>query len=260
MSFWEKFDVVGQRICHRQIGPLRLWAEKRGDEWLLAWSRAPEDKESLVEKTLERVDDPDLEWHRWVLPSKDRYMRLSPMMPDRPVVVKPESEIRISAGAEALFFVAIPVCLRIYAGHAEEALVCEVPTVVMSNTWFGPPHEGELCYSLRTSARRTLEGMPRRAHQAMCPVHISNTAAHDLEFTRLCIQMGHLSVYRGDAQMWTEKVHVQFRGVDQVSQIRYESSAPAFDNARQQIGQPRDKGTRHFARKSFDTFRFLGGE
>lgn len=254
MEIWNTCIIESDKYYNYQVGPLKIWLQKRKNEWLIAWYRDIEDKESLLANAFKTLEDSSLEWHRWVLGKNTKTVILKPIMPDRAVVVKPESELRITPGADALFYVFIPIWIQIVV---EDAILCELPTIILSNTWFGEPHDGELCYSLLTSARRSLDGITRRAHQAICPVYIKNTATEELEFKRLCIQVRHLGIFEGQQQMWTNKIHVQFRGDDKESSIKFEDTPQKIEKKLSMIGQPRKKATKSFVKKSFDTFKFL---
>jgi hypothetical protein len=256
---WEKVTVEPGAVYRRQVGALTLWVRQEGDEWQVAWEYGDDDSVEFVEDTDEALPE-GVEWHRWVVKGTATAFRLEPAMPDRPVVVRPESELRIGVGAEALFFVLLPIWVRVVvvAGKVEHLLV-ELPTMVLSNTWFGQPHDGELCYSLRTSARRSLAGVPPRPNRAASPVYVENAAPTELTFTRLSIHVGYLNVYGGDNFMWTNALHVRFRGVEQVSQIRYETKPPGFEGTKGLVGKARENAPRGLMRKSFDTFRLFSG-
>ena len=257
MSMWEEFKVEEGNYYLRQIGPLRLWIQKQFDEWIVGWKYESEETNSISEQVLDTIEENDITWHRRVVKQKQDSIKLIPVMPDRAVVVKPESELKITREADATFFVRIPVWLKVCSRANYSETLYEIPSIVLSNTWFGEPYDGELCYSLTTSARRSLEGLEPRAYQVICPIHIKNTVSEDLIFKRLCIQVSHLSIYQSDDEMWTNKIHVQFRGEGKESSIKFEDSAPKTDKKLTLVGQPRKKITKSFARKSFDTFKLF---
>lgn len=257
MSIWKEFKVEEGNYYFRQIGPLHLWIQKQFDEWFVGWKYESEEMESISEQVHDSVKDDDITWHRKVVKQKHDTIKLVPTMPDKAVVVKPESELKISKDANATFFIRIPVWLQVCMGSNYSEIVYEIPSVVLSNTWFGEPHHGELCYSLKTSARRSLEGLETHPHQAICPIYIKNRVSEDLIFKRLCVQVSHVSIYQCNGEMWTNKVHVQFRGTDKESSIKFEDTPPKIDKKLVMVGQPRKKVTKSFVRKSFDTFRLF---
>ena len=257
MNIWEAFTVE-ESVCYfRKIGPVRLWIRKQLDEWNIGWDYVSTNTHGISEQTLDTVNDTDIGWHRKVVRKNQNTVKLVPVMPDRPVVVKPESELKIVKNAGATFFVRIPLWLKVVTRANSLETLYEIPTVVLSNTWFGEPDDGELCYSMKTFARRSLTGVEPQPHLAICPIHIKNNADVDLIFKRLCIQVNHLGIYQSGSEMWANPLSVQFRGEDKESSVKYEDSAPKTDKEVTLIGQPRKKHVRGFARKSFDTFKFL---
>lgn len=68
---------------------------------------------------------------------------LSPVTPDRSVVVCPESVLKIESGARTLFYVLLPVWITVSVGSQKKHPLDEFPGKVLSDTWFGEPHEGE---------------------------------------------------------------------------------------------------------------------
>lgn len=257
MNIWGNFEVSDDSYHFRQIGPLKFWVRNKNNEWLIAHDRFPEEKESLASEVLKEGDE-SISWKRFIISDKERVIYLSPVTPGRAIVVKPESELKISSGSEALFFLLFPAKIKISVG-TKKNVITELSSQILSNTWFGEPDSGELCYSLKTSARRTIEGLTPRPHQVVCPVYIKNNSQSDLNFKRLCIRTEYLSIYQGENWLWSNKVHVSFRGDNHVSKIKYNSSVPDFEKIHGLLSPPRSKPVKDFSLKSFDTFKFLTG-
>ena len=158
-----------------------------------------------------------------------------------------------------MFYVTIPVWVRVAVGEHAQVTLCEEPTVILSHSWFGAPTAGELCYSLRTSARRTLDTLGRRPHGAVCPVRVQNDAATQLDFQRLCVQTNHLKIYAGRDHMWTNEVKVTYKGEDTPSQIDFAQRSPTGDDVGELITEARAPLTRGFVQKGFDTLKSFTG-
>src|SRR4030042_284400 len=114
-------------------------------------------------------------------------VRRVPCLPDRAVVIRPRYHLNVPRGKEVLFFVSLPVWARVLVGESE--MLCELPTVVLNNTWLGDPITGELCYSLKTKVLRQIDMVEQHAHLAVCPVLIRNKAFADLDLQRICIRV-----------------------------------------------------------------------
>ena len=60
------------------------------------------------------------------------------------MVVRPEMPFTILPGDRVQFFVRIPLWVRLVAAGHGESVWCDVPTRILSKTWFGAPEAGEL--------------------------------------------------------------------------------------------------------------------
>lgn len=195
-DLWQTYAMeVGQ---HRQwpIGDAVFHVRREPDEWQVA--RQPTD------------DDGEPPWKRWPADASWSDVVLAPAMPDRPVVARPESPVQLAPGCEARFFVSIPLWVRFTVAGVEPALaLLDAPAVVLSSIWFGEPTEGELCYSLKTRARRCdTQDSAENPHRAVCPVRMINETEAAVEFQRVCLQGKHLNIYRGATHLWTDAVDV----------------------------------------------------
>ena len=261
---WEPKPLAGESWYHARIGPLDLWVRRSPEDWYVAYELEPGRDQAEVPpaplhpaQTKARVDR--LTWNRWVAGEEAARVRLVPCMPDRAVVIRPRYPLNVPRGKEVLFFVSLPVWARVLVGEQQSTTLCELPTVVLSNTWFGDPTSGELCYSLKTKVLRQLDMVENRAHMAVCPVLIRNQAFADLDFQRICIRVEYLSLYRGETRLWTNQVEVQFHGEDLNSTIITGRGAPDFERTAERICVAREPTERSLLKKSFFFLKALTG-
>ena len=249
MEIWQPSRLEPETIYRWAIGPLLLWLRSVGDELHLATQRGDELEHAGRTILLEPADDPPeaLEWTRWVtqVETPGAEIQVLPIMPDRPAVARPDSPVRLPVGSTALFFLSIPVFVRLIsldpavAGEAGVTLT-EMPSVVLSNIWFGEPTGGELCYSLKTTARRRVEDTVTRPHRAVCPVFVRNDAKEELLIQRLRVQLTHLTVFDAGSRLWTNRVNVAYRGERDGAEITIAPGAPEQAEGRAVVvGQPR---------------------
>jgi hypothetical protein len=259
-SLWDPVHLDFEHPRVWQLGPLKFWVRNDRDEWRLGVARFPDDRRTRLCAVRDTPPE-DIEWSRWVVGENCVALRLSPLLPDYPIVVRPESQLGILPGNKALFFVLLPIWIQVNAVEKDGRVqpLCELPTFVSSKTWFGDPLSGELAYSLKTLARKAIEPGEPGVHQASCPVYINNTASVDLIFTRLCIRVSHLSLFEDADHLWTNEVYVGYRGKESISQIRYFDKPPSYGGKKVPVGTPRKKIGKSFAQKSFDTFKFFAG-
>lgn len=239
-----------------EAGSLQAWALHSLHEWRLATVRQ-EEKAAIRTSPDEPLPDRP-SWKRWAFSDENAEISAVPAMPDKPLVVRPDSPIRIPRGNQVTFFVSVPIWLRFYVGTGKKrVMLTEEPTVVLSKTWFGDPTIGELCYALRTGASRTLDGIKLGAHRCVCPILIKNSSDHELDFEKLCIRTPHVNIFQGDTRLWSEEIRVSFRGKDQGSEISFSSSPPSFERVGEKAGEAREIAPKSFIRRSFDSLMML---
>lgn len=259
MTVWEKMTLEANATLRQDVGPLRLWIRRDGDEWHIAAERDPRGASAADEG--EARGDPDvptegLEWRRWVVGEKTDTVLLKPAMPDRPIVVRPEYPVRLPPKHHALFYVSIPIWVQVTVDNTD-LMLCEEPALPLSNTWFGDYAAGKLCYSLTTRARRSVEAADERPHRARCPVMVANQAQTELDFQRLCIHVSHLRIENRNNQLWTNQVNVTFRGEDEASRIEYAKEPAQAGGSDVLLAEPRTPLAGSIMRWSFGGLRFL---
>lgn len=250
-DFWAAQTLERGETRLWEAGHLRLWARHEQHEWRVTGDRNDQERDSLK---ITRGEPPPAgaSWKRWAFKNEYDGISASPAMPDKPVVVRPDSPIRIPPGNEVTFFVSIPVFLQLHLGPKKNLFIHEEPSVVLSKTWFGSPAQGELCYALRTGASRDLDGIKKGPHRAICPILIKNNSPEDLNFEKLCIRAMHVNIYRGARRLWTEEIRVSFRGESQISEISFSKDPPAFEQLGEVLGVAREPAPNgSFLRKSF---------
>lgn len=254
-SFWGPVEIEKVECRLWQYGGLNVWVRLAGDEWYVAMEAGIERENQLEIVSGETVAAPEgAQWERWLGKGVERIVRLSPLMPDRAVVVRPEMPLHIAYGQQEMFFVIIPLWIRVAAGKSKPITLCERPSQILSNTWFGDPTRGELCYSLNTSARIIIEESGSKLLTAVCPVSISNKHKEPLNFERLCVRTEHLSIYESAKGLITNEVRVTYQGEEQMSRIKYGKKPPSMASGGRKVAEPRKPVENNLIRKSFSTF------
>jgi len=237
-QIWTAIEMgKGQHLGWR-IGPLQVWVERGEMEWRTRVQYGEEGP-------LERIDgDPgEGEWQRWAAPLTGAAsgIRLEPCMPDRPLIVRPAAPTKVLVGQHVKFYIGVPIAVRLVVklGAAEVPLF-EVPTVRLSNSWFGEPTDGEPCYALRTRARTTIEELEDSPHRARCTVHVHNDSREAMDFQRLCLRVSHLAIYEGGGQLWTNAAMVDYRGESELGRVNYDSRPPDAAGAGTPLGVARE--------------------
>ena len=259
---WGEHKFTSDEIVEISIGTLRLWWQLRDSELWLAYKHIGENSnaDSAEKKEEDNKGIPeDLDWLRWSIGKHECKFRVSPVLPDRPVIVKPEASFRLIKGSSSRIFVRIPVWLRIENMDKPDKPIIEIPTVVLSDTWFGSFTGGELCYWISSSARSQVEADPERNYLTICPIKITNGSDEDLVVEKICIRAAGLSLFFEGNQLWSDEVSLTYRGTDNVSRINFSGKSPDECNNAQIISQPRQPVHRGLVAKSFATLKELPG-
>lgn len=249
MEVWQTATVESERLHRWALGPLELLVRRVGDELHLAVERGEQMQVVPLEPRPADAPEPTAEpvdWTRWVVDPRGKAgdalsLEFQPVMPDRPVIARPESALRVPAGAAALFYVSIPVWVRLISQADRAMTLCEIPSMVLSNIWFGEPTAGELCYSLSTTARRRVDQSPSQPHRALCPLHLRNEAAEELHVQRIRVPVVNLTLFDDGDRMWTNRVDVVHQGGDAGSAIEVVPGPPEGAGAEAEaIGEARE--------------------
>ena len=259
MKLWEPVFLERDIEYYWRIGPLSFWMRHSEDEWLVASESQSTDADSEeVEVSAKRNKPEGLEWTRFVFSEESGTVQLVPALQDKAIVVGSEMEVKILPGNRALFFVSIPVWTRVLVGEKKKSCtLTEIPTVKLSNTWFGDPMTGELGYSLTTRARRTIDDSAISIYRAICPVTMKNSSPSALDFQKLCIHVEHLKVYKGKQRLWTNEVRITYVGEAQPSRIELSDKKPNFEEGCTLLCGERIPVNKSILKKSVSIFKYF---
>lgn len=235
---------------HMALGSLDVWIKWKAGEWEVAHRHdIAQEERALVWDEAERPGDVVPE--RWITGNESPELLIRPLMPERPVVVRPESPVRLLPGLSTDFYVGIPLWFSLRIGDAKrENTLCEIPAVRLSNSWFGTPVEGELCYAMRTRAYREPDALSSRMHRCICPLQVRNVSDTVLSFERVCIRCQHLHIYAGADRLWSNTIRMSYRGEDVWNRVVYAGSAPDVSGTTHIVSEPRKPISRGFLQKS----------
>ena len=241
-SLWDKHECVVGRFYTCAIAQLRLWLARNSQGWSVA---ALHETESVFEPFHEAAEPEGVEWLRFVTPSETTTVQFVPVLPDRPVVSRPEARIEIAPRHKGRFFVTIPVWVRVQVDLPHHVPLCEFPTRVLSKTWFGhPSEEGEICYALTTRARQELAELTDVEGRAICPLLLENNTHEALAFAQLLLSVRHMSVYQtGDGKLWTNECRLGYTGSFLPASLTFGRTAPDQAKNSRLVSGPREAPT-----------------
>lgn len=241
---WGRHTVPADDEACLRLGPLELRFLRRSDELRLSWHREGE------------VEEVPRRWSRWAPgESWSGEIELAPAFPDRLVVVKPEEEFRLMQGARARIYLRVPMQVEVRIRPLPAPALASVPTVVMSDTWWGQVEEGELGYWLETRARRAIGTGEFAEHLCICPLQLENRAAEDLQVDKIALRVGHLSLYREGEHLWSDETRVRYLGEEEGSRIDMAGHPPGEATGAVRMAPPKVPMERGFSARTFARLR-----
>lgn len=237
-------------------GPLTLWFSGLENEVRIAFQR------TQGEPVPPGEGPPDgLEWSRWALGDAPHRLRLRPVLPDRLLVVKSEHPFTLLRRAKARFYTRVPawVSVEVVEGsRSKGTTLVEIPTEVLSDTWWGDFLTGEMGYWLTTKARRELTPELFEPHLVMSTLHLVNRSDDALPVDKLAWRVEHLSTYEKDGQLWAEETTVHYLGEAEGSEIHMEDRPPQEAAGAREISPARAQ-VKGLKARTFHRLRALSG-
>lgn len=237
-----------------RVGPLELDVQHLPGEWRVACRRGDDiwsDAAAVRVAEGGQISE-ELAVERYLVDDAQPLLSLQPLLPDRPVVTRPVSPVYIPAGEAARFYVSMPLWLRLAVGEARKALT-EIPTLRLSDTWFGANTlEGELCYALRSRCRLTLEDGPVLPYRVVTPLVVRNQATDRMLLERINVPVRQLSLFVAPSgQFWTGEVTVERTEEGHLAALKIDAGAPAEARDAAAVAGPRDPLPRKAAIRAF---------
>tara|TARA_B100001248_G_scaffold262395_1_gene258104 strand:+ start:44485 stop:45273 length:789 start_codon:yes stop_codon:yes gene_type:complete len=225
-DLWSPLEVEQDSSVLWQCGNLTLYVRRLEYDWLIASSYADEDTDEMrIEYDAEFPEG--LEFQRYALNQDTSHLRFIPNMPRRPLLFRPNHPLVLPSQAKILFYVSIPLWITPVLGQGADTVVTnEIPVKPPSDSWFGEHTEGQLCFALRTFARRRLDAFSVSPHRAICPVLIHNQSSLSLDCVQVCLRAKYLNIYQGIQRLWTNQVSVHYHGTHLLSNVSYATKPP----------------------------------
>jgi hypothetical protein len=238
--------------------PLRsIWVERIETEWHVLSLPEPRRDGSASYRIVARAQKPiSSEWRHY-LHRDSGSMQAFPVLPDRPVVMRPDRALTLLPGQSTIFFLEIPVWFRLSTSGYRPARIFEEPLAVLTRTWFGDPVNGELCWGLATRLHHSIDSVEGTADHAVCPLMIENDSETDLEFQKICLHVENQSTFRGRRLLWTNSLHAVFKGPDQVTQIEIVHTPPGFEEGLVPLSEARLPATGWNIRRTFGMLKYF---
>ncbi len=245
------------------LGPKVLWIWLReGEVWLSHEAESSEEGRLRLRQGPPPPPPPidDERWERWATAGPVGRVDLHPVLPPRSIVLQPERVFRLSRGAGARVYVRVPLSIQVRVPGLQGALLEEIPTVTMSDTWWGDPMRGELAFWLPTTARRAMRAELFLPHLAVAPVQLWNRSQQDLRVEKLLLKVEHLALYEeSPGRIWTDVATVRYQGESEESLIEKGGGPPEEAPEAHQVAEPRVTAPSGLRAWTFDRIRSFSG-
>ncbi|MFO8174544.1 MAG: hypothetical protein R6T96_09700 [Longimicrobiales bacterium] len=253
---WGRYRIPSDETMETRLGPLAILLKKEGDEIRLThgW-----EEEGEGPGPPERTGGGNMKWERWAGSGELNEIEFLPAFPDRPLVLQPDNPFRLLPGARARVFVRVPLWVQIRVPGKQGGLLDEIPTRILSDTWWGGFGDGEMAYWLHITARR---GAPREIYlpdRIICPLALENRAGEDLPVEKILLRVSHLSVFQGEGSLWSDEVRVRYRGEEEGSELEMTGKNPPEAPGARRLASPRIPMAMGFTARTFTRLKALPG-
>lgn len=238
-KWWGPQALSSNEPFQKRIGMLDLEVQHTAQEWIISWRHhgVPVSSRQLNQQLL-----------RIIKPGTGAQLNFNAVLPDRDVVARFDPALKIIGGGEVALFISMPAWVKVDTGVDTVAdTLCAIPTLRMSDTWFGPMSAaGELSYALPYPPMTEMDG-DRGPHVAWTVIYIRNRASQVLTLDRLKIPAPRLTLFADVAgRLWTSCLFAERRDGDSDASVRIDHQPPESVGPCQMLAQPIQTGTDNF--------------
>jgi len=254
--WWGDFPLEEYQVGRWQVGSMTLSIYRLPREWRIIYSQGNDpldptlDIDVPAEVEAIGIDD---NVRRYMFSQTQSPVTLTPVLADRPLVVRPAIPFAIETREEITLYVSLPMWLRISVAGVQQPLY-EVPSFRPSDTWFGDSTlQGELCYAARAPAQLNISELPKRPYRAIAPILIRNRDEGSLVLDRIKIPVEYLALYNSKEtnQFWTQKIILEQSNGR--TKLRLGWGSPQEADKTERVSAPRER-----ARRGLDIGAFGG--
>lgn len=225
-SRWLSISLQDNEAALWSVEAVTVYAQRMKGDWMLARSESNEFKtEKQASKTA--CLPQNLEWKRWALEHPASEIKFWPSLPDKPLVVKTRVPVIIPPNTNVDLYVNLPIWLEISVKQNNEYYTLDtIAPTTLSNTWYGTHFEGQLCYALRSRARRSIEDLTEEPLRIICAMRFKNRSLDSIPVEKIRIQTDNLAMFRAGDRLWTSSIDVTFNGKDEPAELNYQATPP----------------------------------
>ena len=250
-KIWTTFELAPGETLTWDVGATCFYASRVENDWLIAHKES-EERESVEIRIHKDGIPEDVTPERWAFKTSRTFIKFSPAMPDRPLVVRPISPLGLPPESEVQFYINIPTFIKVtISNKSNNTEIGVYPSQTLSNTWFGDNFSGVFCYSNKSKIRREKAELNVVPNQIICPFKIKNKGDEILNVERICLRVKYLAIWAGKQRLWSNEVTTIFKGHGKDTQLEYSNTAPKDASEPRLIEKSEEKPERGFLRQTF---------
>lgn len=258
----ESISLPENTVLFWRFGTSSLYVQKTEEVCKILTESNPVEKPvwqfaRRVAKNLEKGTEG--KWESYFVGSMET-IKIVPIVPDRPLVLKPVNAVKLLPGRAVTFYFGIPLWIRLVTVQGSiSTTIRDVPLNTFSQIWFGDPLGGELCYSLDISLFTKFQQVDPTPCTSLCKVRIKNGSTSLLDLQKICLHTEYYTIFEKEGMLWTDELIYQFRGEEQSSQINYTRKPPKESGGAKLLTAPRVLPTQNIIKRSFGLLKDFAG-
>ena len=255
--WWGEYNIPMDRAGKWQIGPSTFWIERSKHEWKITYEREndPLAPNLEIELPLQLPFEygPQVTIKRFGMAKTTGKFSITPLLADRPVVIRPETPFYLLSGQDVTLYVSTQLWIKFKTGKPSLSLR-DMPIFRPSDTWFGPTSmEGEMCYASRTAGLLQLNDKLFRPHRAVSVVNLINRSKKSIFLERLKLPVPNLTLYQAaKGHLWTQTVSVELKAKNEIAALSLIPKSPAEAGKSKLLVKPRHKPEKSILVRALD--------
>lgn len=249
-NFWTKYTFAVNQTRHFKIGFTEVFIKHITNGWLIKSKRTDAEHPELeVDDISDFEDDQDVvHFHT----GKSHDLIVVPALPVKSVVFRNNKNLKITAGEATNLFLRIPVNLQFYFHEVkEENRMLDLPTKILSDTWFGDIDGGEPAFSIGSNYDKSFGEVKAKDWEAILSVEIINNTTGILDLQRLILHVEEFHVFLKTKQLLTNYASIEFKGQEQAGSVNLSIRKEIHGEKPVQLAKPRNSDTHNLLRRSF---------
>ncbi len=221
LKWWGDFDLEIGEMGRWVVGPSRFTIHRLEQEWRIIHNQSedPFDNNLSMEIPIPSdVYETGKSLRRYMFKETSSKLRLTPMLADRPIIVKPKTPFSIQEGQEVTLYVTTPIWIQVEVAdlddqghHNRWQQLREISSHRPSDTWSGDAQAGELCYASPLFGRLTIDKVQRRPYRVVSPLRVRNHSKNPLLIESVKLPIQYLDLYAADDNfLWTQSAILDY--------------------------------------------------